>query len=478
MKPSRRALRLDRIILVALFVVLTMVTGFRLAVLTPIGQVADEPAHIARAAALLHGQLLGQRVPFTPPGKSTVTVPAVRVDYGLLNASIGEMGASCAHPGTAVRTADLPWTRNQIIDIDYNTVQYFPALYLPGTIGIAIGRLLGQRPLAALFSGRIGMLLAYVLIGALAVGVARFGAGVIFATLSLPMALSLGASFNQDGLLIALSALAGAILTIDPVRHPKTRWWFLPIFMLVIASKPPYGLLLFMALTPLAAPHRWRRAFLIAIWGIPPLIWVVVMAHVSLMPYLLGPYKPGPLWPGQAGAVFTTTAPLAQLRVLTADPLRIVTLTVGLLIDSGGFLIKSGIGMLGWLTVDLARWAYVGWGLALAAAGAGVIAARASDGARWNWLDSVFSIVLVSCSVIAIELAVYLSWDKVGSAVIYGPQGRYYLLFLPFLMLAIPRLGGRFSRVMVAASVVPAVIMAVIDMFYLPGLMAQRFCLG
>lgn len=463
--------------LALLFFLLTLATGIRLALLTPIGQVADEPAHVARAAALMHGELLGHRVMFAPPGKAPVKVPATRVNYGLLNASIDEMGATCANRTPIAQAAAWKWTRTGIIDIDYNTIQYFPALYLPGTLGIAVGKLIGQRPLGALFTGRIFMLLAYCAFGVVAIGVARFGRGLLFAVLSLPMALSLGASFNQDGLLIAVSALTGALLTL-PQGH-RGRWWALPLFTLVICSKPPYGLLLFACLLPLARGRIGRRTLGIALWAIPPLIWVAVMTRVSLMPYLLAPYHPGPLWPGGKSDLFTTTDPLAALLVLLRAPARFVTLPAEFLAQNAAFLLRSGIGELGWLSIPLAPWLYAGWSAALLVAAVGMMAQRADRPApAWDWRDSLLVLALVVVSVFAVELAIYLSWDRVGDAAITGPQGRYYLLFIPFLMLAVPRFPVRWAAWAEAATALPAVALAAYDVIYLPGLMLRRFCLG
>ena len=47
--------------LALLFLICALSTGVRLALVTPMGQVADEPAHIARADGLLYGQILGHR---------------------------------------------------------------------------------------------------------------------------------------------------------------------------------------------------------------------------------------------------------------------------------------------------------------------------------------------------------------------------------------------------------------------------------
>lgn len=464
--------------LVVLFLVTALPTGWRVALLTPIGQVADEPAHIARAGALLHGEILGHRVPFTPSGhRKSVIVPVVMVNNNLMNASFSEMGVTCNDRSNLTRTEGMRWSRLRNIDIDYNTIQYFPALYVPGAIGIAAGRVTGQRPLDALFTGRLFMLVAYAAIGAAAILVARFGRGLIFTILSLPMALGLGASFNQDGMIVAASALTAALLTLP--RGHRGRWWALPLFTLVICSKPPYGLLLFAALLPLSAGMVRRRAALIALWAIPALIWVAVMTHTSLMPYLMARYHPGPLWPGRATDWFTSTDPMANLRVLLSDPVLFFTLPARFLMTEAGFLVHSGIGKLGWLSINLAPWMYPAWGGAIVIAAAGAVAQRQEDGGlAWSARDALLIVILVIISVWAVELAIYLSWDKVGSAALYGPQGRYYLPLIPFLLLAFPRVRVRWAGFAEVITALPALALASYDIVYLPGLMLRKFCLG
>jgi len=337
-----------------------------------------------------------------------------------------------------------------------------------------------------LFTGRIFMLLAYVALGAAAIATARFGRPLLITVLSLPMALSLGASFNQDGMLVALSALAAALLTLDPDTAPRRRLLFLPVFILVICSKPPYGLLLFAALAPFAAPRRLRRTLMIGLWGVLPLAWVAVMTHVSLMPYSLKPYHPGPLWPGNPSIWFHGTDPAASLQVLLARPSRIFTLPADFLVQTWWPLAQSTIGMLGWLSIPLAHWMYWAWGGALILAALGTFAGRDAHGIAWRPLDAAFVVLLVLVSVFAVELAIYLSWDKVGTATIYGPQGRYYLPFLPFLMLALPRFGGRLGhrfgtiapQMVEVIAALPAIALAAYDIFYLPALMRSHFCLG
>ncbi|OZB38548.1 MAG: hypothetical protein B7X48_12595 [Acidiphilium sp. 34-60-192] len=200
--------------LTLLFVAITLYTGLQLAYRTPIGDVADEPAHIARSVALLHGQIFGVRH-MTARGEDS----GVLIDSGLARAARAE---TVARPAGAVSTSPkigarrvaaaraISWSGQRIYVQASGAVEYFPAFYLPGALGVEAGALAGQRPLAALYTGRLFMLLSYVVIGAFALSLARFGQPLLFALLSLPMSVSLAASFNQDGQLIAAAALCGS----------------------------------------------------------------------------------------------------------------------------------------------------------------------------------------------------------------------------------------------------------------------------
>jgi hypothetical protein len=469
---------LDRRWLAALFLFCALPAGLCLALLTPMGQVADEPAHIARAAGLLHGQIMGQRViVHDAAAKRSFALSGTGVNTALVAASLAELPSSHLGPLTAAEARAaraIPWSRQRQFDTAPNTVQYFPALYLPGTLGIALTRVLGGSPLQALYGGRIAMLLSYLAIGGIAIGMARFGHGLILALLCLPMSLGLGASFNQDGQLIAASALTGALLTLDPVSDGRCRLWAFPVFALVLCSKPPYGLLLFAALCPLASPGLLRRLARVALFALPPVIWVVLMMHFAETPYLRPPYHPGPLWAGNPIAILHGSDPAANFGILLAKPSRFLHIPIRFMQDEWWFLVRQAVGWLGWLTVPLAPWAYTGWFIALACALASVMLGQDSQAASWHLRDALFVLALIIITGFAVDIAIYLSWDRVGQAYITGVQGRYYLLFVPFLMLALPRFNARFAG---AVLTLPAVAMALVDIGYLPWLVVQRFYL-
>lgn len=469
-----------------LFVVCALPTGILLATRTPMGQVADEPAHIARADGLLTGQILGFRVIFTGP-KTHFKFPISGVDAneGIVAASVAELPPGPVHALSDKRRAAakaIKWSKSAEFDVAPNTVQYFPFFYLPGSIGIELARLTGHRPLAALFMGRIMMTLSYVAMGAAALFFAAWGRGVLFTVLMMPMALSLGASFNQDGQLFAATALGCALLTANPATHQRRRLFGIILFVLMICSKPPYGLLLFVALTPLAAPDLIRRFLKLSLFAIPPIVWVILMMIFSMVIFNWPPYHPGPLWPGSPNHIFHGTSPSDNLRVLLAHPLDFIILPVKLLIDQGNNFAMSGVGVLGWLSIILAPWQYMGWYAATITAILGLVFSKSTW--RITTADTLLVLALVLLTVVSIELAQYLSWTKVGYAEIQGVTGRYFLLLLPFLILGAPRLGDRIDRAsghpgtaatLETLSAIPAAIMAILDVWALPALITRLF---
>ena len=69
-------------------------------------------------------------------------------------------------------------------------------------------------------------------------------------------------------------------------------------------------------------------------------------------------------------------------------------------------------------------------------------------------------------------ISMYLSWTDIGKAVIDGIQGRYFVLLLPFLALAIPRTSLRIPAIIPS---LPALAMAAFDVDYLPTRVWENF---
>lgn len=468
--------------LVLVFALLTLATGIRLALTTPMGQVPDEPAHIVRAAALTHAELLGTHKRF---GSDLTAGLYVNEGIGIAStAEINRRGEGRLTEAQRHFARNIPWSGERMFAVCRNTIEYLPVFYIPGSLGIGIGRLAGLPPLAALYLGRIFMLGAFLVLGAAALWLARLGAGVLFVALSLPMTLSLAASLSQDGPIIGASALAGALLTRDDARHPRSKWIAAAIIGLICCAKPPYGMLLFCAALPIGLVGTIRRTLTAGLFGLPAAAWVAIMMTTSFVPPHRPPYHPGALWPGDPDAVFRTINGLANLRVLAHAPSLVLRLPYHTLATGFPTYRAEFIGVLGWLDVRLPHSLYVGWTIALLAALTGACLAAEPDARRWRPADATVVIVVLIVTVIAICLSLYLSWTRVGGTMIQGIQGRYFIPLLPFVVLALPRLVRvgedrrrivRSAAVIEIVSILPAIGLAAVGVDRLPALIRAAF---
>ena len=231
-----------------------------LAALTPLGRVADEPAHALRAASLLHGQWIGRRAPVIMPGGAERVMAGLDADGALL----GVQGGS-DRPKLLQDHAD--WSRAQVwagtrrFHEAANVAVYMPVFYAPAAVGMGVARAAGAGPFGATYAARMVNVACFAALGLAALLLARRGHALLFCTLTLPMTLSLAGSVNQDGLIIGSSALAAALLSRGAASAPPgwAYWAAAVLLACIVAVKPPYAPLLAGLLLPLPPVRAWPR---------------------------------------------------------------------------------------------------------------------------------------------------------------------------------------------------------------------------
>lgn len=467
--------------IVWLFLLCALPAGLMMAMITPPGQVPDEPSHTVRALGLLHGAVMAVRkTAIDPVTGQPYAVSGVKADTGLVEASFGKIERSNGQH--MVTQADYDAMRNQPANhaLEYvnipNTANYFPTAYVPAALGLAAGLLFKASPFVCFMVGRFSMLTAFLVLGGFALWVTAYGEALLLAVLLMPMTLSLAGSLNEDGVLIAIACLSAAAFTQDPARSPRLRVFAILLLMLVLASKPPYLALLGLALIPLRAAGFWRRALQMALAVVPVLAWLyVVLAHVAV-PFGRPPYHPGPLFMGDSHVWLITTNTADNLRILLAHPARLIVMPWQMYVVQEVELYRSMIGILGWLEVNFPGRYYQAWTYALAAALLGLVFTRrgGTEARTAGLLDTVLvaAVAVFTCWCMAILL--YTGWTSVGSATIEGPQGRYFLLILPFVALAAPS----WRRLAVLPAIVPALpvlALGIYDLGYVPFKLAAYF---
>jgi len=468
-----------RFILPALFLVLVLPMLIFSALILPPGEVPDEVAHILRADSLLHGAIVGRRVPKADLGGSPTFDAVVPANAALATAGFAFVPGVKPKILTRQRLEFLktvPWAPAATLASVPNTAVYMPLFYLPASFGIGVARAAGLGPYHAILTARLCNALSFTALGLLALLLARRAHAALFVALTLPMTVSVGASCNQDGILIAVSCLAAALLT----RSTRPAWWAgAAALALVLAAKPLY--LPLAALVFLAAPARVStRARLTGalLATLPAIVWYGVAQHYAMVPFVRGmPYPAGPLWPGEPGTMFGTTDPARQMEVFLHQPSLILSLPIGALIGDFNVYMLGLVGVIGTLDLFLPPWLYTVWFWAMPVALAAVVLDGARKAPSWAPLASMLGVLAIAASVVALFDGQYLSWTAVGAQAVDGVQGRYLIPLLPMLGLVLPRLPVPNARTIRAVLLVAPVFAAAASLAAVPRLLVTTYYL-
>ncbi len=454
------------------FALLVVPLGIFLTFITPAGQVPDETAHIIRAYALAHGEFAGTRQISKAPDGRVIVNSGVDVDPAIIWASYGTVRPITAANFAAKTT--MPWTGTSMY-VHINPVAvYFPIFYVPSAIGIRLAQMIGARPHEAILAGRLVSFTVFAFLGLLALVIANRGRTVIFVALSLPMTMSLGASCNPDGLLIASTALAIALITRGRLKSAAV------CLAAVILVKPPYAILALALLFPLPlsmADRRvlFERALLVTGTILPGALWFVYTMFAVSAPTAHPPYHPGPLWPGNPATMFYGTDPAAQLDCIIAHPfgsLRLVWTSV----MTNQWLVRQTIGILGYQTLVMTDGLYRIWTVGIAGAVAADLLADGEPGPTWQ--DTLLLMAIIVFGVYLVWISQYLNWTEVGLNTIDGPAGRYLLPLIPILGLALPKIGFRSAWVMRRVAMSLPMLAALCTLLLLPRWLVVQFYLN
>ena len=433
-------------VLAVWFLLCALPTGLGCALLAPVGMFPDEFAHCARADGLRHGEIYGTKPP--PNFPDFMIDEGVMIDNGTF-AVLFNREFIDAFPDKPVHEDDrraaeaIPWFPGMAY-FPRQMVEYFPVMYVPGALGLLAGETFGLTPLHTFYLGRIFMLLAYLLLSAAAIRLARFGNILLFAVLTLPTAINLASSYSQDGLITACCALAAALLT--RCRPGLSPSWYAALALLsaVVLAKTPYGALLLLCLPPLLAPKFWLRSGLVLLACVPPALWLLHTVHSGLfIPYQRPPYHPGALWPGPRDILLHDVLPRYNVGVLLARPWQILLLPISSFALYWPITWPRLLGMVSCDTVLIWGWEYPCLIVALGAAALGTLGRQPGS---WRGADAGFAALALFAAFIGMEISMYITFTQAGRTWIEGVQARYFLPLLPFFIFILPGAGSLLAR--------------------------------
>lgn len=310
---------------------------------------------------------------------------------------------------------------------------YFPLLYIPQAVTIAILQLFNTPVIVLLYATRVTGLVVWMLLICLAFKFVRpVGRKLpLAAILLLPMFIS-QASASTDPLINGLTVVYLAMISnfiIRKVRpQPVHIAALVAILSLTTLSKPVYvlfGLLLFLLPKFLVGWKTILRSTLL--FSIPFIIYA--------------------LWGGAtkvSGAYFfdaiavSGADPSSQVHYLISNVTNFVQpLTNTLLLNWGDGIFTSLIGMFGKLDTPLPLlFIVLGYVIVFVALMGGVADKKAQKNdqevIRHNVKSVVISILLVLGYIFGVYLAMYIASTPPQEKIITGVQGRYLLPLIPF----------------------------------------------
>lgn len=396
--------------------------GLLFVFLVPPFQKADENAHFLRAVALSDGQfscLLSQ------DSEKVFLIPKAYFDY------INKVGTN-----RIAFKYEQKFRFNSISEFDENqlnkteTVDYkgycslsFPA-YIPTAIAIFLGESIGSISLSlylgrlvsfALFFGSI--IWSYKKIKSMEL---RY---VLIAYALIPMVLHQVTSFGYDALTLTITPIIFSILVLTFKEKGVSKQdliRFLLAVILLLVSKPGYYFLaLLYFLIPKNKITSNNKSYIVIT------VFYMLGCIGSALLFARIYHENG----GYIGS--TTINPLEQLKLIT-NPLFLLKLIRNTLNTSFYFYLESFIGKFGWLDYGLPFSVYM---IYIASWISLIFKLKTSSFIKIPFSKTLFLGFILLITIGFIFGSIYLTWNAVGSTVITGVQGRYFLVLFPFLVL-------------------------------------------
>ena len=362
----------------------------------------DQAAGITEAAARVHGQTLTEETYQTIHEK------------GIMSGATGSVEGN----GTAVSV--------------YPPVVTTPLVYLPQALGFSLARILGLGSLALLYLGRFFNLLAFVAVGYAAMRRIPFGKEVVFGVSLLPMSLHLIASLSYDSAIMAGLFLFSAqclYLAYAKERVTAADILLLAVIMAVVGPcKMVYAVFMGLCLLiPVKKFGGWKWWVVSAVCVIGA--WAVMMIAVNSQTIAVYATETDSYvaWAEEAGF---------SLSLLLHNPRLLLKMFYNTIVWQTQYYHLTMIGAyLGNVDVILEIpylmvLLFTGGLLCLSFRKPGETLLLTGGRRIWIW-------VLCGSCTFALMLSMLIAWTPLSAVVIAGVQGRYFLPFLPILLLSV-----------------------------------------
>lgn len=416
-----------------LFLVISCVIGMLLIMIEPPMTCPDENVHFYNSYALSTGQFF----PKNEEGVLTHAIPKSYVEFVVQNNSkyAGNLEEKESFQ-TAYYNSWLSADTTEIENITYWAIDTNPIGYTFSAMGMLILRVLGSSNLNVtnlLMAGKIANLLFYVTICYWTIKLAPKYKRTFFVLALMPMAIYQGASINYDALLFPvcffLLAYVLSILERDAPYICKRDIGIILVITLFLAGiKQIYLFLLIILFALPRSTFKTRKKYIFC-----------VLSVIGVACFTIGLYKFGIALIG-ANATTESIVMHQQLEYLLGNPLKVFYLIKNSISVNWKFYIVSFVGCLGQLDTNFPV-VYIAIELI------GLMIVMGYDIlSDYDWNKTMAALSLGGCTfiIIAMFTALYLQWTSlmqgIGTDVVDGVQGRYFIPLIPYMIVIMPKI--------------------------------------
>jgi len=408
----------SKIIIKAIFYVLIPIQLLLFTFLPPPFQKPDEQPHFEKSLLISKGYLFCQK-----KSNNTIILEKKYIDF--IKSPYLDLlthGKNTKLP-LNVFLKDL-FSNNQSgkkIDFNIDHLCSFPIIsYLPQTFALLIISIFKLSPILSLYFGRLMMgILGYFWFLYLYKKIADDYRLILLFTFALPMTLHQISSFSYDSLNIMLALTFFVLIINYCLRKKITSFQYFKLF---------FVLFLFLWSKKIGYETFFLFLFLLPFQIKPMTISSLILITFYFISKLTGSYDL------QASLTNEMINPLQQLSFLVSNPINILFVIINTTVHRLGFYLQSLIGIFGWLEYGLDPLSYFLYGLFFVYLLVNInLPKKYMLSKKKNFLLFITLII----SYIFIVLLAYVFNTTSGTPVVHGVQGRYFIPFLPFIILLI-----------------------------------------
>lgn len=404
-----------------IFAFLYLSLGILYMAAVPLYAVPDEANHFLRAYAITEGKLVADQ---NENGTGGSMFPANIV----CNMKNGDMKFS-----DIADLAKISLSEENAFYLYGNTALYSPFTYTAQAVGIRMGKMVSSKAVVCAYCGRIVSWLTIGMILFFCIRYLPFGKYMLIAVSLLPMNMHESISLSGDGFTFAIVA---AFLTfVLYARYLQKE----------VCSGRQY-FLLYLLLFYLSSCKIVYVPFALAAFIIPRERFGSgknYIRHVACAAFMTAAASAG--WLAVSSGFLVEFNPgvdsARQVQIILSHPAQYLVTIGRTILDRGCGMVMTMLGSsLGYLNVAVSR-------ILTGTAAGCLIYMTVRERQVWMWERALWQrfLLLASCGccVFLIFTSLYVQWTPVGSGVIDGVQGRY---FLPVLLPALLVLRGSKAR--------------------------------